>query len=601
MKMISRLVSGKTIAIYNWFTPKRVGIGMFFIAILMLTPWLGLTDFNTKGEPREAVVSMSMLNQNDWILPLNNDIDIPYKPMMYHWVGTITAIMLNDGEVNEFTARFPSALAFSLIVGMTCWFYSRYTKFKWEPLLAGAILLTCFEMHRSGISARVDMMLTFWMCASFFLLYRWWERERSGVYRRFLNRIPWLAILCMSGGALSKGPVGILLPCLVMGLFMLLKGEKLLRTTGWMLMLGLLSTVLPLAWYYAAWKQGGDAFLSLVMEENFGRMTGTMTYESHSNPWHYNFWITAAGFLPWTLLALAGGFAMLLRKGRGRRLEKRTVRHYGFKWKGSDAGLYSLTALTAIMIFFCLPASKRSVYLMPCYPFIAWWGARWFVWLGKNGYEIAIRIFGNIMAGLAILIEILFVVIKLLPPATITFNGRKAAVNHAILDSLADTGCIAWITVTLLFAAGVLWFAWKGKRRSPTGMLMYECILCGTLFLAMDAGLQPPVLNTKSLKEEAETVRMLSEGKEVYEFIEFGENSSANKYHFFELNFYLGDKMKNFVRHNPDGGILAIPTSDVARWLPEFENNGYRFYLLYTIDRPNRKEKISLYEFTKDQ
>lgn len=30
------------------------------LAILMLIPFLGLTDFNTKGEPREAVVAYTM-------------------------------------------------------------------------------------------------------------------------------------------------------------------------------------------------------------------------------------------------------------------------------------------------------------------------------------------------------------------------------------------------------------------------------------------------------------------------------------------------------------------------------------------------------------
>ena len=35
------------------------------ITSLMLLPFLGLTDFNTKGEPREAVVALSMLSITD--------------------------------------------------------------------------------------------------------------------------------------------------------------------------------------------------------------------------------------------------------------------------------------------------------------------------------------------------------------------------------------------------------------------------------------------------------------------------------------------------------------------------------------------------------
>ena len=47
------------------------------LAILTLIPFLGLTDFNTKGEPREAVVAYTMLEHGNWILPINNGGDIP--------------------------------------------------------------------------------------------------------------------------------------------------------------------------------------------------------------------------------------------------------------------------------------------------------------------------------------------------------------------------------------------------------------------------------------------------------------------------------------------------------------------------------------------
>ena len=48
-------------------------IAVVVISCVMLLPFLGLTDFNTKGEPREAVVALSMLKSGDWILPVNSD------------------------------------------------------------------------------------------------------------------------------------------------------------------------------------------------------------------------------------------------------------------------------------------------------------------------------------------------------------------------------------------------------------------------------------------------------------------------------------------------------------------------------------------------
>jgi 4-amino-4-deoxy-L-arabinose transferase-like glycosyltransferase len=75
----------------------------------MLLPFLGLTDFNTKGEPREAVVALSMLKSGDWILPVNNGMDIPYKPPFFHYC--IALVSLLTGSVDEYTSRLPSALA----------------------------------------------------------------------------------------------------------------------------------------------------------------------------------------------------------------------------------------------------------------------------------------------------------------------------------------------------------------------------------------------------------------------------------------------------------------------------------------------------------
>ena len=53
------------------------------IAVMLTVPFLGLTDFYSKGEPREAVVAYTMVEHGNWILPINNGGDIPYKPPFF--------------------------------------------------------------------------------------------------------------------------------------------------------------------------------------------------------------------------------------------------------------------------------------------------------------------------------------------------------------------------------------------------------------------------------------------------------------------------------------------------------------------------------------
>ena len=46
------------------------------LCIVTLFLFLGETLFNTRGEPREAVVALSMLQDGNWLLPVNNGVDM---------------------------------------------------------------------------------------------------------------------------------------------------------------------------------------------------------------------------------------------------------------------------------------------------------------------------------------------------------------------------------------------------------------------------------------------------------------------------------------------------------------------------------------------
>ena len=271
---------------------------VFIVAAITLLPFCGSTDFTTKGEPREAVVAVSMLQQHNWILPTNNGVDIPYKPPFFQWC--IATLSLPTGEVTPFTSRLPSAIALILMASFMAAFIAK-RKNSAVAIVAAGLMLTAFEVHRAGTNCRVDMVLTLFIVGALYLLYRWWE---SGC-----RQLPWLAILAMSGATLTKGPVGIVLPCFVMGVFLIVMAWRdhtrpatvCLHLFGQLLPAALLACVLPGLWYAAAYQQGGDDFLWLVKDENFGRFLGKMLVVTHANPWPYNILMLIVGWLPWTL------------------------------------------------------------------------------------------------------------------------------------------------------------------------------------------------------------------------------------------------------------------------------------------------------------
>lgn len=248
------------------------------LSILVILPFIGETIFYSKGEPREAIVAVSMLESGNWILPVNYGTDIAYKPPFLYWC--IAAFSLIPGEVTEFTSRLPSALSFLAMQMVFFWFVAK-RKDTQTAVLTSLLLLTSFEVHRAAVACRIDMLQVSLIVISLCLLFRWDEKGAKG--------IPWVAVLLMGCATLTKGPIGSIFPCTCIGIFQLLRGRAFFKTFGSLFVIGLL-TLIPMAiWFYAAYLQGGQPFVDLMLEENTGRFAGTMSYESHYNPVWYNF------------------------------------------------------------------------------------------------------------------------------------------------------------------------------------------------------------------------------------------------------------------------------------------------------------------------
>lgn len=574
---------------------------LVIICCVTLIPFLGLADFHTKGEPREAVVAYSMLESGDWILPRNNGGEIPYKPPFFHWsVAACSAV--TGGVVDEFTSRLPSALALMVMTLAGYLFYTR-RKGMQTGLLTAFVTLTAFELHRAGANCRVDMVLTALTVCALYLFYRYYERGLRGV--------PWLAILLMSCATLTKGPVGSLIPCLAFGVFLLLRGVNFFKAFGLLAAWGLASFILPLCWYYAAWLHGGQEFLDLVMEENFGRMTNTMSYDSCVNPWYYNLITLVGGYVPWILLVILSLFSLpKIRKGLNRMTNKpggdlaraSVLSRCLTKMREADAvDIFSAVCIFVIFLFYCFPQSKRSVYLMPIYPFIAYFLARYMIYLVKVKSK-SIKIYGTVLAVVSLLVTATLVLIKADVIPTTIFHGRHAAQNIAMMESIGAVAGWSWILVAIPVILALAWLWYLNRHPQYSVSYLYGlCVLTFGLYLALDGAYQPQVLNVKSQRPVAAEIDAIAPQTSgtLYEFIEEGEMAAGDPVHFFELDFYLGDRIENFRKSNPDSGYLIITDLDAEKWLPKFEAEGYRFTHLYDSSRPVLKRTASLYSFTR--
>ena len=525
---------------YTWFLIAACIVSLFLA--------LGESLFNTRGEPREAVVALTMLTDHNWILPINNGVDMPYKPPFFHWM--IAAVSTLVGGISEYTSRFPSALALTLLVVSTFRFFAK-RRGNEVALLTSFLMLTSFEVHRAGMACRVDMVLTLMMVGALYQLYIWVEHGFKG--------LPWLGILCLSGAFLSKGPVGAALPCLAIAVYAWIRQHGFWRVLGKMFVAGLLSCIIPLVWYVAAYEQGGQRFLDLVYEENVLRLLGKMSYASHVNPVSYNFVTVITGFLPYTLLLVMSLFVLRYRKPTGRLADwwtrlKDSVKHM------DDARLFSLVSIVVIFGFYCIPKSKRSVYLLPVYPFLAYFIAEYIIYL-RDHHARLLRSYGVIIGSLVLISGLAFVAIRSgLVPESLIGGGKHSGSNLDLFRALRDT---PWSHFGIL-AFGLSWVSLgyfvknSRQRRQPIGSIV---AMIFSLFFVLDALYLPMILNGKSDKPMAEEIaRLVPEGK-VYSYR--SEVCVANRMHPFTINFYLNNRVVPFDEFTPEEGYLITGNDDI--------------------------------------
>jgi 4-amino-4-deoxy-L-arabinose transferase-like glycosyltransferase len=467
---------------------------LLVILAVMLLPWLGQTFFSSKGEPREAIVAVSILQSGNWILPVNYGGDIPYKPPFLAWLISGFALLFNGGVVNEYLSRLPSAIAMIAMV-MTGYFWARRIRGTRFAMAFALITATTSEVFRSAIVCRLDMVLTACIVCSLYIMYN--LREYSGKKRQVRYAAVVALLTCAT---MTKGPVGALLPCLIMGIYCLLRRDRFFPTLGRLTLICLVSLIVPAIWAYLAWQQGGQHFLDLSLEENIGRLTGTMSYDSHVKPWWYNFETLAIGLSPWTLLML---LALCLDT---REMKRRTLK---------PAGLFALTAAIIVVGFYCIPSSKRSVYLLPAYPFICYGITSAIEAIASR---TSLKVHTWILAAIAIILPCAIAALSIFAPEKVS------------LDYIPGLGYI-FIAVPLL--AAICWAATRRDART------YALMLTVMLFTAYTAALQPMIFNPLSDKKLLPELR---DGRAIYSVATTGGNR------FYTLNYYLGD----IIRTTPD-------------------------------------------------
>ncbi len=297
------------------------------VAAAMFYPQLGASGLWDEDEPRNAAASADMLARGDWVVPYFNGQLRTQKPVLLYWLQICSYKVFG---VNEFAARFPSA---TMTIGTAAlvWWLGRMLFSNAVGLLAGLMFATSLMLTVAARASTPDGSLIFCVVLTMALYVRGCSTREPGSFGQ-LGWIPpsaWrmaLVYAAMGLGMLAKGPVGVLLPTAIIGMFILLVStvpstQSLTKRSAyerWTQRLTRMAGLLPLAtWRLRPWL-GAIVILAvagpwyyLVHVETNGEWTRTFlgfenltrfreAQEGHRGPIVYYIPAMMIGFFPWS-------------------------------------------------------------------------------------------------------------------------------------------------------------------------------------------------------------------------------------------------------------------------------------------------------------
>ena len=297
---------------------------------------LGSLPLLQPDEGRNAEVAREMKESGAWLSPSYNGIAYLDKPAFYFKAVALSLAAFGN---NETAARLPSAV-FGLATLVLAYGFCRRVYGMRCAVMAVIIIATMPLYVVFSRTIIFDMTLAFFVSAAIFAGYR--AEECDGKSRR-----NWYLVGALAAGlaTLVKGPVGFLIPGLVLFVFQRIEGRRGVwkRFFAPLNLLAFFGVTLP--WFIGLSLQHPDFPYYGLIEESFHRFTTTTFHRSQ--PFYFYALIVAGLFLPWSFILPEAGVAAWKRKS-----------------SMSSADRLCLVWAVVVVIFFSLSKSKLPGYIL---------------------------------------------------------------------------------------------------------------------------------------------------------------------------------------------------------------------------------------------
>lgn len=292
-------------------------------------------------EAKNAECAREMLVSGDYIVPYFNGQLRTDKPPLHYFFMVISYKLFG---VSAFSARFFSAVFGALTILISFLFCRRYLGGK-AAWLSALVLLASLHFNFQMRMSVPDPYLIFFMTGSFMCFYIFLMDKK----RLWL----WLMYACFGLGLLTKGPIALGLPGLIMFVYLIIsKRFNLALLRAFQIPAGIIMMlIIALPWYWlnylatdGVWTEG------FFLKHNLKRFSDPM--EGHGGFFLLPLIMVIIGLLPLGIFCIQAMF---------------------FSWnqRSRDVLLFCLSIVFGIIIFFSFSQTKLPNYTAPSYPFIA--------------------------------------------------------------------------------------------------------------------------------------------------------------------------------------------------------------------------------------
>ncbi len=246
-----------------------------------------------------AEASRQMLLRGDYLNVYVNDYPFAEKPPFFLW---LQALSFHIFGINEFAARFPSAVVGILSVWF-CSFFGRKIRSYQFGMLWAVIYLTSFLPAFFARSGVIDHTFNFLIMLAAYSLYAYDvnfretidSRQRDGGGRTW--GLLTIASISMGLAVLTKGPVGAVIPLVAFSVYKWFYRYPGLSPLHF-LYCALLSLSVALSWYLVNWWVYGVHFIAEFIEFQIALFSKPL--EGHQGPFYYHILVAFLGLFPWT-------------------------------------------------------------------------------------------------------------------------------------------------------------------------------------------------------------------------------------------------------------------------------------------------------------